>query len=71
MGSFDIFPLAFSISWDQQKGKETKAELMLCFCLHHCLSTWQGLLGGESATLLMGISELPENVDFGLVFSIT
>lgn len=47
MGSFDIFPLAFSISWDQQKGKGTKAELMLCFCLHHCLSTWQELLGRE------------------------
>lgn len=47
MGSFGIFPLAFSISWDQQKGKGTKAELMLCFCLHHCLNTGQGLLSGE------------------------
>lgn len=47
MGSFDTSPLALSISWDQQKGKGTKAELMLCFCLHHCLSMWQGLLGGE------------------------
>lgn len=26
MGSFGFFPLAFSISWDQQKVKGTKAE---------------------------------------------
>lgn len=66
MRSFDcfIFPLAFPIPWDQQKVKATKAELMWCFPLPHCLNAQQGLSGGESSVCypLVGILELPEIV---------
>lgn len=71
MGSFGFFPLAFSISWDQQKVKGTKAEpkKKKKSCTFESSAAWAHSgeffwWRKEYVFPLMGIPKLSENVDF-------
>lgn len=69
MGSFSFFPLAFSISWDQQKVKGTKAEPKKKSRTFESSAAWAHSgeffwRRKEYVFPLMGIPKLSENVDF-------